>query len=249
MAEFLRRGIPLKKKIVLIVEDDEDIQQLVGYNLIKAGFQVEYADSGEEALDKIKKPYPDLILLDIMLPGLDGMEICKVLRSDNQTAEIPIIMLTAKGEESDIISGFEFGADDYITKPFSPKILLSRVKALLRRKVTEEAAPAISERGEVIKTENITINPGMYEVTVDGQPVRLTPTEFGILQLLAKRPGWVFSRQQIIDHVRGYDYLVTPRTVDVQMFSLRKKLGDSGKKIETVHGIGYRFNEGSSKPD
>jgi two-component system phosphate regulon response regulator PhoB len=231
------------KKSILIVEDDEDIQQLVGYNLIKAGFQVEYADSGEEALGKIKKQYPDLILLDIMLPGMDGIEVCKVLRTENETAEIPIIMLTAKGEETDIVEGFELGADDYITKPFSPKILLSRIKAVLRRKVKEEAAPSTPERGEVIKTGNIIINPGRYEVTVDDQQVNLTPTEFGILKLLAKRPGWVFSRQQIIDEVRGYDYMITPRAIDVQVFSLRKKMGDAGKKIETVRGIGYRFND------
>ena len=233
----------MSKKIILIVEDDQDIQQLVGYNLIKSGFQVEYADSGEEALDMIKHQHPDLILLDIMLPQMDGIEVCKILHSDNQTAEIPIIMLTAKGEESDIIGGLDLGADDYITKPFSPKILLSRIKAVLRRKVKEETAPVVPERGEVIKTENIIINPGRYEVTVEDQQINLTPTEFGILKLLAKRPGWVFSRQQIIDEVRGYDYIITPRAIDVQVFSLRKKMGESGKKIETVRGIGYRFND------
>lgn len=235
----------MSKKIILIVEDDQDIQQLVGYNLIKSGFQVEYADSGEEALDMIKHQHPDLILLDIMLPQMDGIEVCKILHSDNQTAEIPIIMLTAKGEESDIVGGLDLGADDYITKPFSPKILLSRIKAVLRRKVKEETAPVVPERGEVIKTENIIINPGRYEVTVEDQQINLTPTEFGILKLLAKRPGWVFSRQQIIDEVRGYDYMITPRAIDVQVFSLRKKMGDAGKKIETVRGIGYRFNDSS----
>jgi two-component system alkaline phosphatase synthesis response regulator PhoP len=233
----------MSKKSILIVEDDQDIQQLVGYNLIKSGFQVEYADSGEEALDMIKHQHPDLILLDIMLPQMDGIEVCKFLHSDNQTAEIPIIMLTAKGEESDIVGGLDLGADDYITKPFSPKILLSRIKAVLRRKVKEETAPVVPERGEVIKTENIIINPGRYEVTVEDQQINLTPTEFGILKLLAKRPGWVFSRQQIIDEVRGYDYMITPRAIDVQVFSLRKKMGDAGKKIETVRGIGYRFND------
>jgi two-component system phosphate regulon response regulator PhoB len=231
------------KKNILIVEDDQDIQQLVGYNLIKSGFQVEYADSGEEALDIIKQQFPDLILLDIMLPEMDGIKVCKILRSDNDTAAIPIIMLTAKGEESDIVDGLEIGADDYITKPFSPKILLSRIKAVLRRKVKEEAAPVAPERGEVIKTENIVINPGRYEVIIEEQQVNLTPTEFGILKLLAKRPGWVFSRQQIIDEVRGYDYMITPRAIDVQVFSLRKKMGEAGKKIETVRGIGYRFND------
>jgi two-component system phosphate regulon response regulator PhoB len=232
----------MTKKTILIVEDDEDIQQLVGFNLIKAGFQVEYADSGEQALERISNQHSDLILLDIMLPGIDGIEVCKILRSDNQTTEIPIIMLTAKGEEGDIVDGLEFGADDYITKPFSPKILVSRIKAVLRRKAKDKA-PAASEQGEVIKVESIVINPGRHEVTVDGQPINLTPTEFDILKLLAMRPGWVFSRQQIIDEVRGYDYLVTPRAIDVQVFSLRKKLGDTGKKIGTVRGIGYRFND------
>jgi two-component system phosphate regulon response regulator PhoB len=239
---MLFNAAKVNKKTVLIVEDDQDIQQLVGYNLIKAGFQVEYADSGEEALDMVRHQHPDLVLLDLMLPEMDGIEFCKVLRSENQTAEIPIIMLTAKGEESDIVDGFEIGADDYITKPFSPKILLSRIKAVLRRKV-KDAAPATPERGDIIKTENIVINPGRYEVTIEDQQINLTPTEFGILQLLAKRPGWVFSRQQIIDEVRGYDYMITPRAIDVQVFSLRKKMGEAGKKIETVRGIGYRFND------
>jgi two-component system alkaline phosphatase synthesis response regulator PhoP len=231
------------KKAILIIEDDEDIQQLVGFNLIKAGFQVEYADSGEQALTKISKQHPDLILLDIMLPGMDGIEVCKTLHSHNQTAEIPIIMLTAKGEETDIVGGLEVGADDYITKPFSPKVLLSRIKAVLRRKVKEETSSPAPERGEIIKTENIVINPGRYEVTVDEHPVNLTPTEFGILKLLTRRPGWVFTRQQIIDEVRGYDYMITHRAIDVQVFSLRKKMGETGRKIETVRGIGYRFND------
>lgn len=237
-----RDAVEMNKKMILIVEDEEDIQHLVGFNLIKAGFQVEYADSGEQALDKINKQYPDLILLDIMLPGMDGIEVCQVLRSENLTADIPIIMLTAKGEETDITGAFELGADDYVTKPFSPKVLVSRIKAVLRRK-SKDSANSDPLRGEVINIENIVIDPGRHEVIIHDQPVDLTPTEFGILKLLAKRPGWVFSRQQIIDEVRGYDYLVTPRAIDVQVFSLRKKMGASGKKIETVRGIGYRFND------
>jgi len=231
----------LKKKTILVVEDDEDIQQLVGYNLIKAGFLVEYGDSGEQALEKVKDQMPDLILLDLMLPGMDGTELFRIIRSDSKLNDIPIIMLTAKGEESDIISGLDHGADDYITKPFSPKILLSRIKAVLRRKA-KDSAPKAQESGDIIKINDLIIDPGRYEVKIAGSPINLTPTEFGILQLLTKKAGWVFSRQQIIDAVRGYDYLVTPRTIDVQMFSLRKKLGETGKKIETVRGIGYRFN-------
>jgi two-component system phosphate regulon response regulator PhoB len=234
----------MSKKTVLIIEDDEDIQQLVGFNLLKAGFLVEYADSGEQALEKIKKePHPDLILLDIMLPGIDGMEVCKTLKSDNLTAEIPIIMLTSKGEEADIISGLELGAEDYIAKPFSPKILVSRIKVVFRRKVKEASKGASQKSGGIIRTERIVINSGKHEVEVDDEPVKLTPTEFGILKILAKRPGWVYSRQHIIDEIRGYDYMVTPRAIDVQVFSLRKKLGDAGNQIETVRGIGYRFND------
>jgi len=232
----------LKKKTVLIVEDDEDIQQLVGYNLIKAGFQVEYGDTGEQALEKLKNQTPDIILLDLMLPGIDGKELCRIIRSDSRLTDLPIIMLTAKGEESDIITGLDLGSDDYITKPFSPKVLISRVKAVLRRKA-KGSAPAAEDSDDVITIYDLVIDPGRHEVTVAGEPVSLTPTEFGILQLLTRKAGWVFSRQQIIDAVRGYDYLVTPRTIDVQMFSLRKKLGDTGKKIETVRGIGYRFND------
>lgn len=232
----------MKKKTVLIVEDDEHIQQLVGYNLIKAGFLVEYGDSGEQALEKIKNQTPDLILLDLMLPGMDGKELCRIIRTDSKLTDLPIIMLTAKGEESDIITGLDLGADDYITKPFSPKILISRVKAVLRRKA-KKSAPQAHDSSGVIKIYDLVIDPGRYEVKIAGESVRLTPTEFGILKFLAKRPGWVFSRQQIIDAVRGYDYLVTPRTIDVQMFSLRKKLGAAGMQIETVRGIGYRFND------
>jgi len=228
---------------ILIVEDERKLADLLRDYLSEAGYTVSWLDRGDRVVSRVKQDPPALILLDIMLPGMDGIEVCKVLRTENETAEIPIIMLTAKGEETDIVEGFELGADDYITKPFSPKILLSRIKAVLRRKVKEEAAPSTPEQGEVIKTGNIIINPGRYEVTVDDQQVNLTPTEFGILKLLAKRPGWVFSRQQIIDEVRGYDYMITPRAIDVQVFSLRKKMGDAGKKIETVRGIGYRFND------
>ena len=232
----------MKKKTIIIVEDDEDIQQLVGYNLIKAGFLVEYGDSAEQALEIVKDQMPDLILLDLMLPGMSGTELCRIIRGDSKLGDIPIIMMTAKGEESDIISGLDHGADDYITKPFSPKILISRIKAVLRRKA-KESAPKTQDSVDIIKINDLVIDPGRYEVKIAGNSVNLTPTEFGILQLLAKKAGWVFSRQQIIDAVRGYDYLVTLRTIDVQMFNLRKKLGDTGKKIETVRGIGFRFND------
>jgi two-component system phosphate regulon response regulator PhoB len=232
----------MKKKSILVVEDDEDIQQLVSYNLVKAGFDVECAETGEEGLKKIEAGEPDLVLLDLMLPGVNGSEICRQLRISEEHRDLPVIMLTAKGEDADVVAGFDLGADDYITKPFSPEILVSRIKAVLRRKVREKNESA-RERGDVIEIHNLTIDPGRHEVTVEGRPVQLTLTEFGILELLGKRPGWAFSRQQIIDAVRGYEYIVTPRAIDVQIFSLRKKLGETGKKIETVRGIGYRMAE------
>jgi two-component system alkaline phosphatase synthesis response regulator PhoP len=230
------------KKNILIVEDDEDIQQLVSYNLLKAGFAVEVADSGEQALEYAEAQPPNLIVLDIMLPGMSGLEVCRILRHGEQTAAIPIIMLTAKGEEADIVAGLDLGADDYITKPFSPKVLVSRVKAVLRRRPREAAVQKEEDNG-LVQIHDLVIDPGRHEVRVSGKVVHLTPTEFGILRLLAEKPGWVFSRQQIIDAVRGYDFLVTQRAIDVQVFSLRKKLGKAGGRVETVRGIGYRFRE------
>jgi len=230
----------MSKKSILVVEDEEDIQQLVSYNLVRAGFDVDCADSGEDALQRIREKQPDLVLLDLMLPGMDGAEVCRALRLDEQSREVPIIMLTAKGEEEDVMAGLDLGADDYVTKPFSPGVLISRIKAVLRRKVKEQV-PAAREPGQIIQIHDLVIDPRRHEVKVGGQPVVLTLTEFGILEFLSKRPGWAFSRQQIIDAVRGYEYIITPRAVDVQIFSLRKKLGETGKKIETVRGIGYRL--------
>ena len=232
----------MSKKSVLVVEDEEDIQQLVSYNLVRAGFDVDCADSGEEALQRVQDKKPDLILLDLMLPGIDGAEVCRILRLEEQTRELPIIMLTAKGEDDDVMAGLDLGADDYITKPFSPGVLVSRIKAALRRKA-KEATPPLKEPGGIIRIHDLVIDPGRHEVKVDGGLVDLTLTEFGILEFLAKRPGWAFSRQQIIDSVRGYEYMITPRAVDVQIFSLRKKLGATGMKVETVRGIGYRLKD------
>lgn len=231
----------MAKETILIVEDDENIQQLVGYNLAKAGFNVLYAENGEQALVSVKRDAPDLMVLDIMLPSLNGFEVCKILRKDPLTKALPIIMLTAKGEENDVTAGLDLGADDYITKPFSPKILVARIKAALRRRDELSAEEGGEPKDALIKIHDIVIDPKRYEVEVSGALVALTVTEFSILDLLARRPGWVFSRQQIIDGVRGYDYVITPRAVDVQVFGLRKKLGVSGECIETVRGIGYRM--------
>lgn len=227
---------------ILIVEDEADIQQLVSYNLIRAGFHVSCADTGEEALQSLKAENIDCILLDIMLPGLSGIEVCTEVKKGRakEYNHIPIIMLTAKGEEEDVISGLECGADDYITKPFSPKVLLARIKAVLRRSAARKEGQDES-RPPIISIGNLLINKGKHQVLLDDQEITLTATEFGILSLLAGKAGWVFTRQQIIDAVRGYDFLITPRAIDVQVFGLRKKLGDAGGMIETVRGIGYRF--------
>jgi two-component system phosphate regulon response regulator PhoB len=232
----------MKKPVILCVEDEEDIQELVTYNLVKSGFGVLCADTGEEAIEKLGAGRPDLVILDLMLPGMNGLEVCKTMKRVDSLKEIPIIMLTAKGEEGDIITGLDMGADDYVTKPFSPKVLVARIRAILRKRA-ENSALMKKEENIVIIKDNLIIDPVRYEVKVDGTVVNLTVTEFNILKLLARRASWVFSRQQIIDAVKGYEYSVTPRAVDVHIFSLRNKLGPAGKRIESVRGVGYRFNE------
>lgn len=228
----------MAKECILVVEDEEAIQELLRYNLNREGYSVQEADTGESALQLAQEKQPNLILLDLMLPEIDGLEVCKQLKSDTRTQHIPIIMVTAKGEEADIVTGLELGADDYITKPFSPRVVVARVRALLRRSRQEDPSPA-----ETIQVQDLLIHPGRHEVLVDGQPVSLTHTEFQVLHLLARRPGWVFTRYQIVDAVHGDDYAVTERSVDVQIVGLRKKLGTAGKYINTVRGVGYRFLE------
>jgi two-component system phosphate regulon response regulator PhoB len=223
---------------ILAVDDEEDILELLDYNLSKEGFRVLRVTSGERALDLARSERPDLIILDLMLPGLDGLEVCKRLKGEPSTADIPIVMLTAKGEETDIVLGLELGADDYVSKPFSPRVLVARVRAVLRRR-----AKAPAESDTPIKISGIEIHPGRHEVLVGGKTVRLTFTEYEILSYLARRPGWVFTRYQIVEAVRGGDYAVTDRSVDVQIVGLRKKLGAHGNTIETVRGVGYRFKD------
>jgi two-component system alkaline phosphatase synthesis response regulator PhoP len=228
----------MPKEKILVVDDEEDILELLRFNLSREGCQVFCALSGEEALRLVRTEIPDLVVLDLMLPGIDGLEVTRRLKSDPNTKHLPIVMLTAKGEEADIVTGLELGADDYVTKPFSPRILVARVRAVLRRKVKE--AP---EETSVIRIHDLIIDPRRHEVLVNGEPVVLTFTEFGILNYMARRPGWVFTRFQIVDAVKGEDYPVTDRSVDVQIVGLRKKLGPAGNYIETVRGVGYRFKE------
>lgn len=229
----------MARESICIVEDDRDIAELVVYNLKRDGYQVITISSGEEAIRKIADEMPNLILLDLMLPGVDGLEVCRRLKQDDRTRTIPIIMLTAKSEDSDIISGLEVGADDYITKPFSPRILIARVRAVLRRDGIREKEDTPIK----IKIHQIDIDVPRHEVRCEGNAVDLSATEFGIMLLLAGNPGWVFSRRKIIASVKGDDYPVTDRAVDVQILGLRKKLGGCGDVIETVRGYGYRLKD------
>jgi DNA-binding response OmpR family regulator len=224
---------------VVVVEDEQDLLDLVRYNLAKEGYQIQTSMTGEEALRIVRSEKPDIVLLDLMLPGMDGLEVCRALKAREQTASIPVIMLTAKGEESDIVRGLEMGADDYITKPFSPRVLLARITAVLRRHAESEGG---GKRSAIVVGE-LCIDPERHEVKVAGEPVELTATEFKLVSLLAQRPGRVYTRQQIIESIHEGFAAVTDRSVDVQIVALRRKLGEAGKVVETVRGVGYRFRE------
>jgi two-component system phosphate regulon response regulator PhoB len=223
---------------IFVIDDEPDILELVRYNLVRHGYEVTAALSGEEALTRIRAHPPDLVVLDLMLPGIDGLEICKTLKQERHTAEIPVLMLSARNEEADIVAGLELGADDYLTKPFSPRVLLARIKAVLRRQRT-----SLPAEGMPLSRGDLTIRPTYHDVLVRGQSVALTRTEFRILHLLARRPGWVFTRNQIIEVVQGEELSVTARSVDVHIVSLRRKLGPCGAVIETMRGVGYRFRD------
>ena len=223
---------------ILVVEDETDIRELIIYNLRKDGYVVQCAATGEEALRAAEKAAPDLMLLDLMLPGVDGFEVCRQLKRNARTADIPIIMLTAKGEDADIVTGLELGAEDYVTKPFRPQVLLARIRNVLRRKRTAPVPP----NAEQIQIHDLRIDMKRIEAFLSGALLVLTHTEFRILELLASNPGRVFTRDQIVDLVHGEDYPVTPRSVDVQIVSLRKKLQPENY-IETVRSVGYRFKE------
>ncbi|PJA74320.1 DNA-binding response regulator [bacterium CG_4_9_14_3_um_filter_65_15] len=228
----------MPKPVILIVEDEEDIAELLDYNLQRGGYRTVKTHTGEDGLDHALDEGCDLVLLDLMLPGMGGLEVCRRLKEDKRAAEIPVMMLTAKGEEDDIIAGFAAGADDYITKPFRPKVLLARVNAVLRR----GPARRVSE-DDVLEIGELLIHPGRHEVTAAGQGLDMTRTEFQILHFLASRPGWVFTRRQIVRAVHGEDYPVTGRSVDVQIAAVRRKLGPHGSMIQTVRGVGYKMGE------
>lgn len=228
----------MSKHKILVVDDEPDIIEVVRYNLVKEGFSVTTASTGEECLRLSRANLPDVLILDLMLPGVDGFDVCRLLKSDESTKNIFILILSAKGEEADVVKGLEIGADDYLVKPFSPKVLAARVKSLLRRSTVP-----LPDESEILAIDQLSLNPRRHELLIEGKPVELTSTEFKILHLLMKKAGWVFTRYQIVDEVHGEDYPVTDRSIDVQIVGLRKKLGTYGKYIETVRGVGYRFKD------
>lgn len=225
------------KSRILVVEDDEDIRKLLEVTLKKEGYDVLSLATGDKVMLFLAKHLPDLVVLDLMLPVVDGKRLCRDIRAHDDLKKIPIIMLTAKSGETDIVTGLELGADDYITKPFSPKILCARIRAILRR----HNKSADGTLADEVRIHDIVIHSGRHEVLVKDKPVVLTLTEFQILNVLVARPGWVFSRHQIVDRIRGAGYAVTARSVDVQIVGLRKKLGDNGQFVETVRGVGYKM--------
>lgn len=227
----------MPREKVLIVEDERSLTELLSYNLEREGYQVMVAHDGRDGLRKAQTTLPDLIVLDLMLPGLGGLEICRELRASQHAAKIPILMLTARAEETDQIVGFAVGADDYVTKPFSVKVLLQRIKVLLRRAVTPEPATDSLEHGK------LKIDKRSHRVLYANSELELTPTEFRLLEALMRQPGRAFSRHDLMEAAIGDGAIVLERTIDVHIKSLRRKLGNSGELIETVRGVGYRFGE------
>lgn len=226
-----------RKKKILVVDDERDLVDLISMNLQRHGYEVITAHDGKIGLELARKQVPDLILLDLMMPGLTGQEVATRLKGDSQTVAIPILMLTARGEETDIIVGLSLGADDYVTKPFSMKVLMARIAAVLRRKAGLEPSQQMVASGPMI------IDPARHEITLDGRPINVTPTEFKLLSALANARGRVLSRDQLTDRVMGADVYVTDRAIDVHVTAVRKKLGDWQWMVHTVRGVGYRLLE------
>ena len=226
------------KKHILVVDDEKEILELIQFNLEQNDFKVTVVKTGEAALKKARSIDPDLIVLDLMLPGIDGLDVCRILKSDKETEDISVVMLTAKGSEEDIVRGLELGADDYLTKPFSPKVLIARINACIRRNSKKD-----ENDQDIITFNELKIHVGKREVSIHNEMLELTYTEFQILHLLITNPGWVYTRNQIIEAIRGDNYPVTDRSIDFQIVGLRKKLQDYGRYISTVRGVGYRFKD------
>lgn len=228
------------RKKIAVIDDEPDIGELLKYNLEQEGYQVELISEGERALERLRLQRPDLVILDLMLPGVSGMELCRQMRKSSDFENMPIIMLTAKSSETDKIVGLEIGADDYITKPFSPREVVARVKAVLRRL---EEPRRESGSSDMLEFEGIRVDVSRHEVQVEGAEVKLTNTEFKILHCLIQRPGHVYNRQQLIDFALGENVSVVDRTIDVHITNLRKKLMGKGNRIESIRGVGYRMKE------
>lgn len=229
------------KEIIYVIEDEDDIRELIRYNLQKNGYEVKEFSDGESFVNELGKVVNGCILLDLMLPGIDGLEVCKKVKRIEKLEKVPLIMVTARGEEADIVTGLEMGADDYMVKPFSPRVLIARIRSVLRR--ASEVKKIETKKGERLKVDDVEIIPGRHEVFIKGELLKLTASEFKALHFLMSHPGWVFTRNQIVEDVHGYDYPVTDRSIDVLIAGLRKKMGESGNLIETVRGIGYRFKD------
>ena len=228
-------------KNILIVEDDRSLSDVLAYNLKQQGYEVLTAYDGQDGLNQARLKLPDLILLDVMLPILDGHEVCRRLRADTSTKDAMIIMLTARSEESDQIVGFSLGADDYVTKPFKVKVLIERIKALWRRTHTETAAV------DVVSSQGVVLDRVRHQVTIDEEPLHLTRSEFKLLETLLRQPGRVFKRSELIDAALGEDTIVLERTIDVHIRALRRKMGGNSSLIETVRGVGYRFKDAANE--
>jgi two-component system alkaline phosphatase synthesis response regulator PhoP len=234
----LKAGLSMSKETILVVEDEADLAEVVAYNLEREGYTILRAVSGEDGLKLAVGKQPALILLDLMLPGMGGLDVCRLLKSDEKTRHIPVIMMTARSEDIDIVTGLELGADDYVTKPFSPRVLTARVRTVLRRRKGQD-----EEEVTVIEAGDFRLDLTRHQATVAGRPVDLTATEFELLLVLARRPGWVFSRSQLIDSLRDGQHVITDRAIDVQIANIRKKLGPAGELVETVRGVGYRMRD------
>lgn len=228
---------------IFIVEDEADIGDLIRFHIEREGFTAEVIHSGRIALEAIRRQAPRLVVLDLMLPDLDGLEVCRRLKWDEKTRNVPILIVSAKGEESDIVAGLELGADDYVTKPFSPKILMARLRNVIRRYETEQSAPEGDRQILRLADGELQIDLDKYTVELKGTPVDFTRTEFAILRCLATRPGFVRTRDQIISSVHGDSAVLTSRTVDVHVTAIRRKLGHLGTMVKTVRGVGYRLDE------
>lgn len=229
----------MPKTKILVIEDDRSLREVLSYNLQQAGYDVLTATDGQDGLLQAQLKSPDIVLLDLMLPVVDGLDVCRRLRADASTREMLIVMLTAKAEESDELIGFSLGADDYVTKPFSVKVLLERIKALRRRRLGE----GVGAPDEITKRQGVTVNRRRHQASIEDQPLPLTRSEFRLLDTLIRQPGRVFDRTELIDAALGEDTMVMERTIDVHIRALRRKLGDKADVIETVRGVGYRFRD------